>query len=214
MIRFALAAFLMMVPALAAQAQQGEADATARPAPQPRLIQVRLETSAGPIVLALDAGRAPITTANFLRYVDQKRLDGTSFYRALCVTGRRELGFIQGGTRNDPKRVLPPIAHEPTSVTGITHQAGTISMARYEPGSANGDFFITMGPMPSMDAQPTGEGDIAGFAAFGSVVEGMDVVQHILAAPTSPTEGEGVMKGQMLSPTITILNARRVVPSK
>lgn len=214
MIRFALAALVMIAPAFAAQAQSPEAGAATQPAPQPKLVEVRLETGVGPIVLALDAGRAPITTANFLRYVDQKRLDGTSFYRAVRVAGRPELGFVQGGTRNDPKRVLPPIAHEPTSVTGLTHQTGTISMARYAPGSANGDFFITMGPMSSMDAQQTGEGDIAGFAAFGSVVEGMDVVQRILAAPTSPTEGEGVMKGQMLSPAITIINARRVAPAK
>ncbi|MDX3909976.1 MAG: peptidylprolyl isomerase [Sphingobium sp.] len=204
----------MICPLTVAHAQQPPATSASAPTPQDKLVQVRIETSEGSIVLSLDSARAPITTANFLRYVDQKRLDGTSFYRALKVPGWPDLGFVQGGTRNDPKRVLPPIAHEPTTTTGLTHQAGTISMARYAPGSANGDFFITLGPMPSMDAQASGEGDIAGFAAFGSVVEGLDVVRKILAAPTSPTDGEGVMKGQMLSPVVKILSVRRVDPAK
>ena len=183
------------------------------PVVPPTAVAVRMDTSEGTIVLALDAARAPVTTTNFLRYVDQKRFDGTTFYRALKVAGWPDLGFIQGGTRNDPKRVLPPISHEPTTKTGLSHQAGTISMARYALGSANGDFFITLGAMPSMDAQESGEGDIAGFAAFGQVTEGMDVVRRILAAPTSPTEGEGVMKGQMLSPVVTISTVRRLGPS-
>lgn len=208
LVMMVLAAITLLPQALAQTAAPDPA--TIPPATiTPETVTVRLETSAGPIVLALDAARAPRTTANFLRYVDQKRFDGTAFYRALKVTGSPDLGFIQGGTRNDPKRILPPVVHEPTTQTGLSHQAGTISMARYDPGSANGDFFITLGAMPSMDAQTSGEGDIAGFAAFGQVVEGMDVVRRILAAPTSPTEGEGVMKGQMLSPVVTILAARR-----
>ncbi|RVT43104.1 peptidylprolyl isomerase [Sphingobium algorifonticola] len=204
LVMMVLAALILLPQALA---QTAAPQPTTAP---PETVTVRMETSAGPIVLALDATRAPRTTANFLRYVDQKRFDGTAFYRALKVAGSPDLGFIQGGTRNDPKRILPPVVHEPTTQTGLSHQAGTISMARYEPGSANGDFFITLGAMPSMDAQTSGEGDIAGFAAFGQVVEGMDVVRRILAAPTSPTEGEGVMKGQMLSPVVTILTARRL----
>lgn len=200
-------AFFLVAPVAFAQAESANLVAA-----ETRQL-VRIETGEGAIVLALDVARAPITTANFLRYVDEKRLDGTAFYRALKVVGWPDLGFIQGGTRNDRKRVLPPIAHEPTNVTGLTHGVGTISMARYAPGSANGDFFITLGAMPSMDAQPGGEGDVAGFAAFGTVVDGMDVVRKILAAPTSPTEGEGVMKGQMLSPVVTILTARRVKPT-
>ncbi|MBV9841239.1 MAG: peptidylprolyl isomerase [Sphingomonadaceae bacterium] len=177
-------------------------------APKPATVTVSLETSLGPIVLELEKERAPITTANFLRYVDQKRFDGTAFYRATKVAPG--FGLIQGGARNDPKRVLPAIAHEPTSKTGLHHGDGTISMARGAPGSASGDFFITVGDMPSMDADPKQPGDNLGFAAFGHVVAGMDVVQKILDAPTSPTEGEGVMKGQMLAPTIRIVAAHRV----
>jgi peptidyl-prolyl cis-trans isomerase A (cyclophilin A) len=179
----------------------------APPAPEPATVRVTLLTSLGPIVLALESERAPITTANFLRYVDQKRLDGVTFYRASKV--QPGFGLIQGGVRNDPKRVLKPIAHEPTSKTGLSHTDGTISMARAAPGTATMDFFITVGAMPSMDADPTKPGDNLGFAAFGHVIEGMDVVRAILDSPTSPTEGEGVMKGQMLAPPVRIVTARR-----
>jgi len=105
--------------------------------------------------------------------------------------------------------VLPPIAHEPTSKTGVHHVDGTISMARLAPGTASGDFFITVGDIPSMDADPSQPGDNVGFAAFGHVVEGMDVVRHILDDATSPTAGEGVMKGQMLAEPVKIVSVRR-----
>ena len=185
------------------------APALAQPAPAPKLatVLVTLQTSEGPIVLKLEKERAPITTANFLRYVDQKRFDGANFYRAAKVTDG--YGLIQGGLRNDPKRLFPPIAHEPTSKTGLTHVDGAISMARAAPGTASGDFFITIGAIPSMDADPAQAGDNQGFAVFGHVVEGMDIVRRILEAPTSPTEGEGAMKGQMLTAPIKILTARR-----
>ena len=200
--RFALLALavLPLVPVLA----QEPAPAAA---PQPAVVRVVLETAEGPIVLALEKERAPVTTANFLRYVDEKRLDGVAFYRATPIG--QGYGLIQGGVRNDPKRVLPPIAHEPTTKTGLSHVDGAISMARAAPGSANADFFITVGDLVSMDADPRQPGDNQGFAVFGRVVEGMDVVRRILAAPTSPTAGEGAMKGQMLAPPIRIVRARR-----
>jgi peptidyl-prolyl cis-trans isomerase A (cyclophilin A) len=170
-------------------------------------VRVVLETSAGPIALELESERAPITSANFLRYVDQKRLDGTTFYRAMKIGSG--FGLVQGGVKGDPRRSLPPIAHEPTTKTGLSHVDGAISMARYAPGSAAGDFFIMVGASPAMDANPAQAGDNLGFAVFGRVVDGMDVVRRILASPTSPTEGEGVMRGQMLSPAVRIISARR-----
>lgn len=173
------------------------------------VVRVVLTTAEGPIVLALEKDRAPVTTANFLRYVDAKRLDGTSFYRAMKLTP--DSGLIQGGVR-DPAKLYPPIPLEPTSKTGLRHEDGTISMARGAPNSAKADFFIIVGAMPSLDAHPDMPGDSAGFAAFGHVVEGMDIVRRILVAPTSPTEGEGVMRGQMLSPKVQVLTARRVTP--
>jgi len=177
-------------------------------APQYATVQVSFQTSAGTIVLALEKERAPVTTANFLRYVDQKKLDGMTFYRTVKVTPT--IGFIQGGTRNDPKRTLPPIKHEPSSSTGIHNLDGTIAMARNAPGTAAGDFFILVGDEPTMDADPKATGDNQGFAAFGHVVEGMDVVRQIMDAATSPTQGVGVMKGSMIAAPIRIIAAKRV----
>ena len=174
---------------------------------RPATVRVVLQTAEGNILLELDAARAAITTANFLRYVDARRFDGAEFYRAMR-TGPGA-GLIQGGV-NDPRRLYPPIAHEPTTQTGLSHVDGAISLARFAPGTATAHFFISVGPMTSLDAGPNSGGDQLGFAVFGRVVEGMEVVRRILAAPISPTEGEGVMRGQMLAPKIRIVSARRV----
>lgn len=182
----------------------------ASPALAESLPRVTLETGAGPITIEVDTVRAPLTAANFLRYVDEKRFDGTSFYRALGFPGRPDLGLVQGGIRGDPKRARPAIPHEPTSQTGLAHGDFTVSMARTAPGTAQGDFFITLGAFAGLDAQPgEGPGDRAGFAVFGRVVDGQDAVRAILAAPVSPTAGEGAMKGQMLAAPVPIHRARR-----
>ncbi len=177
-------------------------------APAAGMVRVRISTGDGTIVVDLDRGHAPLTTANFLKYVDQHRFDGTTFYRADTVDKDSGLGLIQGGPRGDPKRLLPPVAHEPTSKTGLSHGVGTISMARAAPGSARGDFFITTGPLSSLDAHPQAAGDNAGFAAFGSVVEGMDVVTRILREPVGPG-GDGAMRGQLLAKPVRIVTVRR-----
>lgn len=179
------------------------------PAPVPVTVRVTMTTSEGPIVLELEKERAPVTTANFLRYVDQKKLDGMAFYRAVKAPNVADYGLVQFGTRNDPKRTLKPVAHEPTSQTGLSHKSGTISLARGAPGTGAGDFFIVVGDTPSLDANPAQSGDNQGFAAFGHVAEGMDVVKRIMAAPTDPNKGEGVMKGQYLAAPVTIVTARR-----
>ncbi|HEV7290635.1 peptidylprolyl isomerase [Sphingomonas sp.] len=197
------AALLLPLPALA----QTEVPAPA-PAPKPATQKVAIDTSMGRIVLEIETQRAPITARNFLRYADQKRLDGIAFYRTVKVADK--FGFIQFGIDNDPKRILPPIKHEPTTLTGVKHVNGAISTARLAPGTARGEFTISVGDQPSLDADPSKPGDNLGYAAFGKVVEGMEVVWKILDAPTSPTAGEGVMKGQMLSPKIRILKVSRV----
>ncbi len=170
------------------------------------LVPVAIDTSLGRIVVALDRGHAPISTANFLHYVDTHRFDGEIFYRAMRMG---DAGLIQAGIRSDARKLYPPIAHEPTSKTGIKNIAGSISMARLEPGSARADFFILTGDTPGFDAGGPG-GDADGFAAFGHVVEGMDVVKTIFEAPISATKGEGVMKGQMLEAPVKIIKAARV----
>ncbi len=172
-------------------------------APKEELVRVALDTDKGRIVLALDQGRAPITTANFLAYIDKGLFAGETFYRALKFNDGG--GIIQGGARGAGKQ-LPPIAHEPTNQTGIANKAWTIAMANGGAGTARGDFFIMTTDIPSFDAK----GADIGFAAFGRVVEGQDVVKAILAAPVSPTKGEGIMRGQMLEPAVMIRNAERV----
>jgi len=176
--------------------------------PKPATQKVAIETSLGRIVLELETARAPITARNFLRYVDQKRLDGVGFYRSVKVADK--FGFVQFGVEGNPKRILPPIAHEPTTKTGMKHVDGAISTARLAPGTARGEFTISVGDQTSLDANPSAPGDNLGYAAFGKVIEGMDVIWKILDAPTSPTRGEGVMKGQMLEPRIKVLSVRRV----
>jgi peptidyl-prolyl cis-trans isomerase A (cyclophilin A) len=176
-------------------------------APKPAVVHVTLTTSEGPILLELEKDRAPVTTANFLRYVTNKRFDGTFFYRAVKV--QDGFGLVQGGARNDPKRVFPNIAHEPTTKTGLSHTEGAISMARGAPGTASGDFFIVVGGFPTMDANPSQPGDNLGFAVFGHVVEGMDIVRHMLTEPTNDVGAPPTMKGQMLAAPIKIISAKR-----
>lgn len=196
-----------LLAALAAPASsQGLVPAAQVAAPTEDLVPVTIETSLGRIVVALDRGHAPVTTANFLHYVDTHRLDGESFYRAMH-SGTSNL--IQGGVRSDARKLYAPVAHEPTSKTGLHNVAGAISMANAGPGTARSDFFILLSDVPAFDAGDP-QGDATGFAAFGHVIEGMDVVKKIFDAPVSATKGEGAMKGQMLDPPVKILKAARV----
>ena len=177
----------------------------------PQVDHVVLETTMGEITIALEVERAPISAGNFRRYVTEGRLDGTVFYRAMILDwGPQPNGLIQGGTQFDPDRILPPIAHERTSDTGLAHVRGALSLARNEPGSATGDFSILLQDLPSMDADPTGDDPQFhdGYAVFGHVVEGMDVVEAIHAAPRDPERGEGWMRGEMLAQPVVILDAR------
>jgi len=209
--RFILAALPLLITLTAATPPK---KASAPPATLPDLVKVVLTTELGPIELELDAKRAPIATRNFVRYVDQKRFDGITFYRAMKLPwGEQPNGLIQAGTRGDPRRDLPPIAHETTDQTGILHKAGSISMARWAPGTAKGDFSILLSDMPSLDADPksTDPETRAGYTAFGRVSAGMEVVRQIYDAPISPTLGEGAMKGQMIAKPVKVITARRVV---
>ncbi len=209
--RFVLAALPLIFLLTAAAPPKKPA---APPAPLPDLVKIVLATELGPIELELDAKRAPIATRNFVRYVDQRRFDGITFYRAMKLAwGEQPNGLIQAGTRGDPKRDLPPIAHETTDQTGILHRAGSISMARWAPGTARGDFSILLSDMPSLDADPksTDPEARAGYTAFGRVTAGMDVVRQIFDSPISPTLGKGAMRGQMIAKPVKVLTARRVV---
>lgn len=168
-------------------------------------VRVALVTSLGTVTVAVDTKRAPATAANFLAYVDDGRFDGTSFYRAARRKADPTHGYIQGGIRTNAWRALPPIPLEATDRTGLRHGDATLSMARQSrPDSATGNFFLTVGPTPAMDAK----GAYRGYAAFGRVVGGMDVVRRILALPSGG--GSGPMKGQMIVRPVVILRATRL----
>ena len=178
------------------------APAAAQTKPQPGIVRVRVETSAGAFMLGLNARRAPQTVKNFLAYVDDGRLEGQDIYRVARARNAPHIGFVQGGIRSDATRILPPFPLETTRQTGLKHLDGTISMARRAgPDSAGGNFFITVGPSPGMDWSPRHPG----YAAFGRVIDNMALVRRILAQPTG-----GRMNGTMLLRPIRIVRTVRL----
>lgn len=166
--------------------------------------RVEIKTSAGTIVAELDARRAPVTVANFLRYVDAGLYDGGLFHRAVTLSNQPrnnvKIEVIQGGP-NPKAKEFPPIPLERTNATGLKHVDGAISMARDGPDTATGDFFICIGDQPSLDFGGARNPDGQGFAAFGKVVSGMDVVRKIQQSPAQE---------QKLTPAIQILEMRRL----
>jgi peptidyl-prolyl cis-trans isomerase A (cyclophilin A) len=170
--------------------------------------RVTITTRHGVIIVELEAKRAPITTANFLRYVAAQKYDGGVFYRSARNPHAPKEGTIVASPAKTAQP-YPGIAHEPTTKTGLKHRAGTISLGRFAPGSGKGDFFICTADLPYLDADPKAKGDNLGFAAFGQVVQGMSVVRKILASPTGKDAPFATQKGEWLSPPVPILSARR-----
>ena len=209
--RHLLAAALMLALPVAAQEVAPAAAPPAPEKPAPATVAIVVTTELGPITIALETERAPITANYILRHVDEARLDGAAFYRAMKLTPDGNYGLVQGGIQ-DGRKLLPPVAHEPTNVTGLTHSEGAVSLARGAPGTAQAQFFIILGDLSSLDAKPGAPGDNAGYAVFGRVTDGMDVVKKIQNAPVSATKGEGAMKGQMIETPVKIISARRVIP--
>ena len=196
------------VPADAAAlpAEATLAPAAAAPAPAPATTTVILTTALGDIHIALETARAPVTAANFLRYVDNRRFDGMTFYRAHKVSEDGRYAIVQGGLQGHSQKVFAPIAHESPQQTGLSHVDGAISMARENPGTATADFFIVVGDLVSMDGAPGGD---PGYAVFGRVSEGMDVVRAMLELPRSADARNPVMQGQMLAQPVTVQTVRR-----
>ena len=208
---------LLATPVLAqtspAPAPQPVPTPAVAPTPATALPRVQITTTAGSFTVEVEVVKAPVTAANFLHYVDQKKLDGITFYRTCKVADK--FGFVQFGTNGDPKRTLPPIKHEPTTITGLKHLNGTLSTARLAPGSARGDFTVSVGDQPSFDADPTKPDDATktnlGYAAFGRVVDGMDVVLKIFDAPVDPNATvRGSFKGEVPAAPVKVLTARRI----
>ena len=155
---------------------------------------VKIETNYGHIIVELYPGKAPKTCAAFLSYVDSGYYKDGSFYRVLKAQDQPSSSFksdlIQGGireTKNKMQIKLPGIPHETAKQTGILHKDGTISMARLEPGTASSEFFIVIGDQPAYDYGGDANADGQGFAAFGRVIEGMDVVKYIHKQPDNGT---------------------------
>ena len=154
-------------------------------------VRVRIVTDSGTIDVALAPDKAPLTVANFLRYVDEHRYDGGSFYRAVTLQNQLpaaqqpQIEVIQGGIDSDSSKRLPPIPHETNDKSGIRHTDGVISMARGAPGSASSEFFFVINDQPALDFGGKRNPDGQGFAAFGRVIKGMDVVRLIQRMPSA-----------------------------
>jgi peptidyl-prolyl cis-trans isomerase A (cyclophilin A) len=117
-----------------------------------------------------------------------------------------QYGLVQGGLQGDRKRSLPPIAHESPTTTGVSHVSGAISMAREAPGTATADFFFVIGDLVALDGAP---GSDPGYAAFGRVTEGLELLRSVLDLPRAASAANEAMKGQMLAEPIRILTVRR-----
>ena len=171
--------------------------------------RVRIETSRGVIVVELEDKRAPLTSANFLRYVDAHAYDNGEFFRAARDPDNRKGGTIVGRPAARVKP-FPPIKHESTTMTGLRHVTGTLSLGRFDPGTATNNFFICASDEPYLDAHPGEPGDNLGYAAFGHVVSGMPVVAKILSLPTNGETKYKDQRGQWLKPPVPIRSMRRV----
>ena len=171
--------------------------------PYPRIL---METEMGEITLEVYPDKAQVTASNFLTYIDENRFEGAVFYRVVRSDNQPgdsiRIAVIQGGLyEDDHPAMLPPIAHETTQQTGILHKDGVISMARWHPGTATSEFFICVGDQPELDYKGRRNPDEQGFAAFGKVIAGMDVVIKIHQLP---------VEGQYLDPTVKILKISRL----
>ena len=163
------------------------------------IIPISIETELGPIQLELYPDGAPITVSNFLRYVDENRYDDFHFYRVVHMENQPDndvkIEVIQGGLGFDKHPMeLPAIIHETTNKTGIRHLNGTLSMARMEPGTASSEIFLCINDQPELDYSGKRNPDGQGFAAFGKVISGMDVIRKIQLLPETKQMLDKVVK--------------------
>ncbi|MFN8239509.1 MAG: peptidylprolyl isomerase [Bacteroidales bacterium] len=153
-----------------------------------RKTRVVIRTESGDITIRINCRKAPLTSANFLQYVDARKYDSTFIYRIVRLDNQPDnkikIEVIQGGRFEKENDGFPPVIHENTKMTGLRHMNGTISMARLEPGTATSEFFICIGRQRELDFGGKRNPDGQGFAAFGRVVRGMKVVRNIHSRET------------------------------
>ncbi|NHO85845.1 peptidylprolyl isomerase [Pseudoteredinibacter isoporae] len=145
-----------------------------------------MQTGLGELIFELYPNKAPKTVANFLRYVESKRFNGSDFFRIVTEAHPQtedpvKIETIQGGLNIDHPNLLESIGHEPTTETGLHHRRGSLSMARYQVGSANGSFFICFRDEPALDFAGARQPDGQGFAVFGQLVDGYPVLDALYA---------------------------------
>jgi peptidyl-prolyl cis-trans isomerase A (cyclophilin A) len=176
-------------------------------------VSVVLTTAIGTITIQLQTERAPLSTADFLKYVDARAYDGGRFFRVVRENNDRRhprIDVVQGGTRPDAKQG-PPVKHETTAITGLRHLDGTVSLTRDAPGTGSGaEFFVCVGAQPGLDFGGLRNPDLQGYAAFGQVTAGMDVVRRIWVMDASGHSDDAVTVGQILRQPVPILSARRI----
>ena len=176
-------------------------------------VNVQMTTSLGVIEMEVYTDAAPITAGNFLRLIDGDHLDGGSFYRAVSPendNGSPIISVSQGGL-GDAESPVAPIAHETTADTGLLHVDGAVSMARAGVGTASTELFICIGDQPALDFGATRNPDGQGFAVFGRVIGGMDVVKAIHTQPADTPTESAYMAGQILEEPVKIISVRRSV---
>ena len=174
-------------------------------------VLVTMATSYGEVQIELYPDKAPLSVSNFLQYVDGGYYDGSTFYRSVHYgndKGKPKIEVIQGG-RGDAEAPFPPIAHESTERTGILHTDGVISMARGDVGTASSEFFICIGDQPGLDFGEARNPDEQGFAAFGRVVSGMDVILTIHNLPSDAPADSAYVEGQIIEEPAVIESIRR-----
>ena len=187
-----------------------------------RTVGVVLDTDLGEIEVRVYPDRAPISASNFLAWVEGGHYEGATIYRVTRpdnTTGPGAIEVVQGGLLGEELRSgaptspstgpIPPIAHETTDTTGMPNERGTIAYARLEPGTADSEFFVNIADNPALDTgntmrQPDGQG----YATFGRVVRGMEILEEIQGRPTITDAGSEVLRGQMLEQAVPIRHAR------
>lgn len=210
------ALLILTFSACAAPREDAGGEGAARGDERPGAVALIMETSLGPVAIDVYPEQAPTTAGNFLQYVKNEHYDGGAFYRTVTPDNDNNplaINVIQGGMNPsmsaDFEAPLPPVAHEGTGATGLRHDDGALSMARFTPGTAQSEFFISIGDNPALDEGGLRNPDGLGFAVFGKVTDGMEIIRAIHQMPATGPAPDPYVEGQVLEPAVEIVSIRR-----